>query len=234
VTVSGSGGTTGGIAGVGMTGGMAKSRISAIDLAPERSAAADQQLALDKRPSPSTPGSAPDDGPATSTYAAGGTDVFDRTFQMAVADAGLPAEALARHIPIFRQTVGAGQTVLLVARCGRLDHASAADHLIVVTRDRLAITSESRSLRRVRLHLNAATAALLNVRWQVDPGASAVEFAATALDGVRERFLIEARDPVGVSHIDAVLGYVVRPAGSRRLNPVEPVMPSWMNPAGAF
>jgi hypothetical protein len=171
---------------------------------------------------------------ASSDYAVGGADVFDRTFQIASTEAGLPVEALARHLPIFRRTVGAGQTVLLVARCGRLDQPSAADHLIVITRDRVVITSESRSLHRARLHLNAAVAALMNVRWQPDAGLTAVEFAATALDGVRERFLIEAPDAAGVSHIDAVLGYVFRPAGSRRLNPVDPVMPSWMNPAGAF
>jgi hypothetical protein len=171
---------------------------------------------------------------ASSDYALGGADVFDRTFQIASTEAGLPVEALARHLPIFRRTVGAGQTVLLVARCGRLDQSNSADHLIVVTRDRVVITSESRSLHRARLHLNAAVAALMNVRWQPDAGLTAVEFAATALDGVRERFLIEAPDAAGVSHVDAVLGYVFRPAGSRRLNPVDPVMPSWMNPAGAF
>jgi hypothetical protein len=171
---------------------------------------------------------------ASSDYALGGADVFDRTFQIASTEAGLPVEALARHLPIFRRTVGAGQTVLLVARCGRLDQSNSADHLIVVTRDRVVITSESRSLHRARLHLNAAVAALMNVRWQPDAGLTAVEFAATALDGVRERFLIEAPDVAGVSHVDAVLGYVFRPAGSRRLNPVDPVMPSWMNPAGAF
>jgi len=170
----------------------------------------------------------------TSDYALGGADVFDRTFQIASTEAGLPVEALARHLPIFRRTVGAGQTVLLVARCGRLDQPNSADHLIVITRDRVVITSESRSLHRARLHLNAAVAALMNVRWQPDAGLTAVEFAATALDGVRERFLIEAPDAAGVSHVDAVLGYVFRPAGSRRLNPVDPVMPSWMNPAGAF
>jgi hypothetical protein len=171
---------------------------------------------------------------ASSDYALGGADVFDRTFQIASTEAGLPVEALTRHLPIFRRTVGAGQTVLLVARCGRLDQPNSADHLIVITRDRVVITSESRSLHRARLHLNAAVAALMNVRWQPDAGLTAVEFAATALDGVRERFLIEAPDAAGVSHVDAVLGYVFRPAGSRRLNPVDPVMPSWMNPAGAF
>jgi hypothetical protein len=171
---------------------------------------------------------------ASSDYTLGGADIFDRTFQIAATEAGLPVEALARHLPIFRRTVGAGQTVLLVARCGRLDQPNAADHLIVITRDRVVITSESRSLHRARLHLNAAVAALMNVRWQPDAGLTAVEFAATALDGVRERFLIEAPDAAGVSHVDAVLGYVFRPPGSRRLNPVDPVMPSWMNPAGAF
>ena len=179
-------------------------------------------------------GSIPSHRAVSSDYALGGADVFDRTFQIASTEAGLAVEALARHLPIFRRTVGAGQTVLLVARCGRLDQPNTADHLIVITRDRVVITSESRSLHRARLHLNAAVAALMNVRWQPDAGLTAVEFAATALDGVRERFLIEAPDAAGVSHVDAVLGYVFRPAGSRRLNPVDPVMPSWMNPAGAF
>jgi hypothetical protein len=171
---------------------------------------------------------------ATSDYAFGAAGVFDRTFQIAAAEDGLPLDALARHVPIFRRTVGANQTVLLVARCGSLNQPNAADHLIVITRDRVVITSESHPLHRARLHLNAAVAALLNVRWQPDAGLTAVEFAATALDGVRERFLIEARDSAGVSRVDAVLGYVFRPAGSRRLNPVDPVMPSWMNPAGAY
>jgi hypothetical protein len=159
-------------------------------------------------------------------------DPFDRTLRTAVAEAGLRLDALARHVPVLRRLVGAGQSVLLVARCGPLDQPNRSDHLMVVTRDRVVITSESRSLRRARVHLNAAVAALLNVRWRTDT--ETVEFAATAIDGVRERFLIEAPDSAAVSRVDAVLGYVFRPAGTRRFNPVEPVMPSWMNPAGAY
>jgi len=159
-------------------------------------------------------------------------DPFDRTLRTAVAEAGLRLDALARHVPVLRRLVGAGQSVLLVARCGPLDQPNRSDHLMVVTRDRVVITSESRSLRRARVHLNAAVAALLNVRWRADT--ETVEFAATAIDGVRERFLIEAPDSAAVSRVDAVLGYVFRPAGTRRFNPVEPVMPSWMNPAGAY
>ncbi|HEY7174286.1 MAG TPA: hypothetical protein VH442_05160 [Micromonosporaceae bacterium] len=188
------------------------------------------------RVNPGTDASDRNDATVHTTGAAANTantaDAFDRTFHAAVTEAGLRLEALGRHVPIFRRVVGAGQAVLLVARCGRLDQPNHKDHLMVITRDRVVITSESRSLRRARVHLNAAVAALLNVRWQADT--ASVEFAATAIDGVRERFLIEAPTPAVVSHVDAVLGYVFRPAGTRRFNPVEPIMPSWMNPAGAY
>jgi len=172
--------------------------------------------------------------PAKSEYASGSADLFDRSFRGAATEAGLKPESLGRHVPTFRRAIGSGQAVLLVARCSRPDQPNAADHVLVVSRDRLVVTSESRSLHRVKPHLNAATAALLNVRWQVDPALTSIEFAATVIDGVRERFLISVKDPAAVSHIEAVLGYVFRPAGIRRFNPVDPIMPSWMNPAGAY
>jgi len=192
------------------------------------------QLAPETQSPPDTHEPADPPSVVTADYVAGRVDVFDRTLRAAVAEARLRAEVLSRQVPMLRRLVGAGQAVLLVARCGRLDQPNATDHLMVVTRDRLVVTSQSRSLHRTRVHLNAAVAALLNVRWQPDVGSASVEFAATAIDGVRERFLIEAPDAAAVSHIDAVLGYVFRPAGTRRFNPVEPVMPSWMNPAGAY
>jgi hypothetical protein len=172
--------------------------------------------------------------PAKSDYASGSADLFDRTFRGAAIEAGLKPESLGRHVPTFRRAIGSGQAVLLVVRCSRPDQPNAADHVLVVSRDRLVVTSETRSLHRVKPHLNAATAALLNVRWQVDPALTSIEFAATVIDGVRERFLISVKDPAAVAHIEAALGYVFRPAGIRRFNPVDPIMPSWMNPAGAY
>ena len=160
---------------------------------------------------------------------------FDRTFLPAAAEAGLPMASITRQVPIFRRCVGLGHAVLLVTRCSRLDRPLSADHLMLLTCERMVITSESRLLHHARLHLDAAVAELDNVSWMPDARLTAVEFAATAIDGIRERFLIKARRPGTMRHLDAVLGYVFRPGGgTRRLNPVgAPVMPSWMSPAAA-
>jgi hypothetical protein len=162
-------------------------------------------------------------------------DPFDRTFLPAAAGAGVPMASISRQIPIFRRCVGLGQTVLLVTRCSRLDRPLSSDHLMLLTRERMVVTSESRMLHRARLHLDAAVADLANVRWEPDAQHTSVEFTANAVDGVRERFLIKARQPGTVWHLDAVLGYVFRPSGTRRFNPAgAPVMPSWMNPVRVF
>lgn len=162
-------------------------------------------------------------------------DPFDRTFLPAAAEAGLPLASISRQIPIFRRCVGIGQTVLIVTKCSRLDRPFSSDHLMLLTRERMVITSESRLLHRARLHLDAAVHELSKVVWEADARLTAIEFNATAPDGVRERFLIKTRQPGTIWHLDAALGYVFRPAGTRRFNSVAASAPaSWMNPVGAY
>jgi hypothetical protein len=148
-------------------------------------------------------------------------DPFDRTFFSAANEAGLPMASISRQIPVFRRCAGPGQTVLLVTRASRLDRPLSGDHLMLLTRERLVVTSESRLLHRPHVHLDAAVADLRNVVWTADPRLTSIELSATAPDGFRERFLIKARTPGAVWHLEAALGYVFRPAGSglRKLNP---------------
>ena len=73
------------------------------------------------------------------------------------------------------------------------------------------VTQETRLLHRLRLHLNTELRHLNNVSWNPDPRLSAVELAATAVDGVRERFWIRTGHPKQVWHLDALLSHVFRP-----------------------
>jgi len=162
-------------------------------------------------------------------------DRFDRTFLAAALEAGLPTATVQRHLPIFRRQVDHDQTVLMLVRCARYDRPLRADHLMMLTRERLVVTSETPRLHRARPHLDAAVADLDHARWQPDPAGTSIEFAATVPDGVRERFLIPARRQDTLWHLDASFGYVFRPSGVRRFNPVgAPVTPSWMNPVAAL
>jgi hypothetical protein len=147
-------------------------------------------------------------------------DPFDRTFLPAATEAGLSMASISRQIPIFRRCVGLGQTVLLVTRCSRLDRPLSGDHLMLLTRERLVVTTETRMLHRPRLYLDSAVTELRNVVWEPDARLTSVELTATAPDGVRERFLIKVRKPGSVWHLEAALGYVFRPAGAgmRTLN----------------
>ena len=63
-------------------------------------------------------------------------------------------------------------------------------------------------LHRLRLHLNANLRHLSNVTWSPDLPDSAVEVAATAVDGVRERFRMRLAEPEPVWHFDALLKHV--------------------------
>lgn len=162
-------------------------------------------------------------------------DPFDRTFLPAAAEAGLPMASITRQIPIFRRCIGLGQTVLLLTRCSRLDRPFSGDHLMLLTRERLVITAESRLLHHTRVHLDADVNELSNVHWEADGRLTSIEFSATAADGVRERFGIKTHKPGTVWQLDAALGYVFRPGGTRRFSSVTtPAPASWMNPVGAY
>ncbi|MFI5841158.1 hypothetical protein ACIA8K_15785 [Catenuloplanes sp. NPDC051500] len=138
-------------------------------------------------------------------------DVFSRTFLPAAAEAGVAIPTVSRHMPVFRRCVEADDTAVLVARCLRPDQPLQGEFLLVLTHRRLVVTQETRLLRRLRLHLNAELRHLGNVNWNPDAQQSAVELAATAIDGVRERFWIRVGHPKQLWHMDALLNRMFRP-----------------------
>jgi hypothetical protein len=142
-------------------------------------------------------------------------DVFSRTFLPAAAEAGVAVPTVSRHMPIFRRCVAADDAAALVARCARADRPAQGEYLMLLTYRRLVVTHESRMLHRLRLHLNTELGHLGNVTWNPDPRLSAVELAATAVDGVRERFWIRVGHPKQVWHLDALLSHVFRPRAAR-------------------
>jgi hypothetical protein len=107
------------------------------------------------------------------------------------------------HLPVLTSCVGPRDTTVLVARCARA--GASGDHVLMLTRRRLIVTSKSRVLRRMRLHLNSELHHLSDVTWTPEQGG--VALAATAIDGVREHFWIEAAD---VAHVDSLLAEVFR------------------------
>ena len=134
-------------------------------------------------------------------------DAFARTFLPAAADAGLDMPTISRHLPVFRRCLGA-DPVLLVTRCTRADRPLAGEYLLVLTRNRLVVTHESRLVHKLRLHLDAPIHELAHVRWAPDPLQTSVQLAATAIDGIRERFVIKVRHPELVWHLDETFGFV--------------------------
>src|SRR5437016_336340 len=134
-------------------------------------------------------------------------DLFARTFLPAAADAGLDMPTISRHLPVFRRCLSA-DPVLLVARCTRADRPLAGEHLLVLTRNRLVGTHESRLVHKLRLYLDAPIHELAHVRWAPAPPLTSVQLAATAIDGIRERFTIKVRHPELVWHLDETFGYV--------------------------
>jgi hypothetical protein len=135
-------------------------------------------------------------------------DAFSRTFLPAAAEAGVAIPTVSRHMPIFRRCVDSDDTTVLVTRCQRSDRPLAGDYLLLLTYRRLVVTQETRVLHRLRLHLNANLRHLSNVTWNPDLRQSAVEVAATAVDGVRERFTMRLGAPDQIWHVDALLKHV--------------------------
>jgi hypothetical protein len=138
-------------------------------------------------------------------------DVFSRTFLPAAAEAGVAIPTVSRHMPVFRRCVESDDATVLVARCLRPDRPMHGEFLLLLTYRRLVVTQETRVLHRLRLHLNTELRHLSNVTWNPDPRMSAVELAATAIDGVRERFWIKTGHPKQVWHLDALLTHAFRP-----------------------
>jgi hypothetical protein len=137
-------------------------------------------------------------------------DVFSRTFLPAAAETGLAVQTVSRHMPIFRRCVGSGDATILVTRCCRPDRTVPGEYLLLLTHRRLVVTQQTRVLHRLRLHLNTDLRELSNVTWSPDPRLQAVELAATAIDGVRERFLIRTNHPKQVWQLDTLLNHAFR------------------------
>jgi hypothetical protein len=137
-------------------------------------------------------------------------DVFSRTFLPAAAEAGVTLPTVSRHMPILRRCVEPDDATALVSRCVNPDRPIAGEFLLVLTYRRLVITNETRLLHRLRLHLNANLRHLSNVTWNVDLRAGAVEVAATAVDGVRERFRIRTAGSELLWQVDSQLKHVFR------------------------
>src|SRR4051812_32326379 len=125
-------------------------------------------------------------------------DVFSRTFLPAAAEAGVAIPTVSRHMPIFRRCVEPDDTTVLVSRCFRPDAPMSGDFMMVLTYRRLVVTQETKVFHRLRLHLNANLRHLSNVSWNPDFTRSALELAATAVDGVRERFRLRLSEPEAV------------------------------------
>lgn len=139
-------------------------------------------------------------------------DVFSRTFLPAAAEAGVPIPTVSRHMPIFRRCVDPDDTTVLVSRCARPDAPMAGEFLLLLTYRRFVVTQETRILHRLKLHLNANLRHLTNVTWSPDTDRPAVEVAATAVDGVRERFRLRLGEPEAVWHFDSLLQHVFHAA----------------------
>ena len=137
-------------------------------------------------------------------------DVFSRTFLPAAAEAGVPIPTVSRHMPIFRRCVDPDDTTVLVSRCYRPDAPLSGDFLLLLTHRRMVVIQETKVLHRLRLHLNANLRHLSNVSWNPDVSRSAIEVAATAVDGVRERFRLRLSEPEAVLRSDSLLQQVFR------------------------
>ncbi|QOC94434.1 hypothetical protein [Micromonospora craniellae] len=137
-------------------------------------------------------------------------DVFSRTFLPAASEAGLAVQTATRHMPVFRRCVGSGDATILVSRCGRPDRPMSGEYLLLLTHRRLVVTRQTPVLHRLRLHLNAELRELSHVTWSPDPRLHSVELAATAIDGIRERFLIRTQFPKQVWQLDALLNHAFR------------------------
>jgi hypothetical protein len=148
-------------------------------------------------------------------------DVFSRTFLPAAAEAGVAIPTVSRHMPIFRRCVEPDDSTVLVGRCLRPDAPMAGEFLLLLTYRRLVVIQETKVFHRLHLHLNANLRHLTNVTWTADATRSALEVAATAVDGVRERFRMRVSEPEAVWHFDGLLRGLFH--GPRGALPVPPV-----------
>jgi hypothetical protein len=135
-------------------------------------------------------------------------DPFSRTFVPAAAAAQVPLSVVNRHVGVLRSCAGSRDTVVLVAPCVRSNRRvgrGAPSSLIMITRHRLVVTAETPVLRRLRLYLNAELHHLADVTWTPEPDRAALQFAATAVDGIREHFWIRLAGAADAVRLDGLL-----------------------------
>lgn len=159
-------------------------------------------------------------------------DVFTRTFLPAAAETGVAIATVSRHMPVLRRCVEPDDVTVLVSKCVRPERPMHGDFLFLLTHRRLVVTHETRLLHKLRLHLNTELHHLSNVTWNADPRLGAVEFAATAVDGIRERFLIKVGHPKQVWHVDALFTHAFRSQlRTARASARRPLSPTHETPA---
>lgn len=133
-----------------------------------------------------------------------------------------------RHLPVLRRCLGPRDRALFLAPCSRSDHPlgrRGSGDLLLLTRHRLVVTSESRMLHRLRLHLNADLSQLTEVAWTPEPERGGVQLAATAVDGIREHFWIKLGGAERVWRLDALLreAFAPGPASPARISSYTPL-----------
>jgi hypothetical protein len=144
-------------------------------------------------------------------------DVFSRTFLPTATATRMAARSTGRHMPVLRQCVEPDDSTVLMTRCTRPDQPMAGEFLLLLTRRRLVVTQRSRMLHRLRLHLNTNLSHLSNVTWSADERQSALEVGVTAIDGVRERFVIKLAGMEQVWQVEALFKTVFHDRATRRL-----------------
>jgi hypothetical protein len=115
--------------------------------------------------------------------------VFARTFTAA-------------HLAVLRRGVDPGDPTVLAAR-----HSGG---FLLLTRHRLVVSRRTRFLHRLCLHLNANLRHLSNLSWSADARQQALTVNLTAVDGVRENFVLQLADADEVRRAEAVFRGVVR------------------------
>ncbi|GIG58054.1 hypothetical protein Lfu02_24260 [Longispora fulva] len=116
-------------------------------------------------------------------------DQFSRTVLPAAAESGIRSIVLTMHMPAFRRCIDHDDTVFLVTGCQRPEVSLTREYLLLLTRQRLVVTRQSRLTGRVQVHLDAPLSDLDDVVWRTNERGSAVEFAVTTGD-TRHRFFI--------------------------------------------
>jgi hypothetical protein len=104
------------------------------------------------------------------------------------------------HLSVLERCVGPREATVLIARCSLA--GTGGGHMLMLTRRRLVVTTRNWLTRRLRLHLNLELRHLSDVNWAPGPRLAGVRLAVTAVDGVREHFLVDT-DPAGVDQLFA-------------------------------